>query len=138
MKQKEQQERDFERLVERQRQTIYSVCYLFANERQQADDLFQEILIRLWKGFAGFEGRSSEKTWVYRVALNTCVTANDRMLHRKDTTPYCRKVSPQPPTKACLRDTSDIILDYRPFRHTSFQNIQVSAAKIRHARPYPS
>lgn len=50
-KQKEQQEREFERLVERQRQTIYSVCYLFADERQQADDLFQEVLIRLWKGF---------------------------------------------------------------------------------------
>ena len=41
-KQKEQKERDFERLVERQRQTIYSVCYLFANERQEADDLVQE------------------------------------------------------------------------------------------------
>ena len=62
MKKKEQKERDFERLVERQRQTIYSVCYLFANERQQADDLVQEVLIRLWKGFDSFEGRSSEKT----------------------------------------------------------------------------
>ena len=62
MKKKEQQERDFERLVERQRQTIYSVCYLFANERQQADDLFQEVLIRLWKGFDSFEGRSQIKT----------------------------------------------------------------------------
>jgi len=49
MKKKEQQERDFERLVERQRQTIYSVCYLFSNERQQADDLVQEVLIRLEK-----------------------------------------------------------------------------------------
>ena len=45
MKKKEQKERDFEQLVERQRQTIYSVCYLFANERQQADDLVQEVLL---------------------------------------------------------------------------------------------
>ncbi|MBP5496274.1 MAG: hypothetical protein J6X98_03795 [Bacteroidales bacterium] len=49
MKKKEQKERDFEQLVERQRQTIYSVCYLFANERQEADDLVQEVLIRLEK-----------------------------------------------------------------------------------------
>ena len=49
MKKKEQKERDFEQLVERQRQTIYSVCYLFSNERQQADDLVQEVLIRLEK-----------------------------------------------------------------------------------------
>ena len=87
MKRKEQQERDFERLVERQRQTIYSVCYLFANERQQADDLAQEVLIRLWKGFDSFEGRSSEKTWVYRVALNTCVTADKKQRRRLDTSP---------------------------------------------------
>ena len=84
---KEQQELDFERLVERQRQTIYSVCYLFANERQEADDLFQDVLIRLWKGFDSFEGRSSEKTWVYRVALNTCVTANNKFRRRLDTSP---------------------------------------------------
>ena len=68
MNKKQQIERDFEQLVERQRQTIYSVCYLFADERQQADDLFQETLIRLWQGFDTFEGRSTEKTWVYRIA----------------------------------------------------------------------
>ena len=86
-KKKEQQERDYERLVERQWQTIYSVCYLFANERQEADDLVQEVLIRLWKGFDSFEGRSSEKTWVYRVALNTCVTADKKQRRRLDTSP---------------------------------------------------
>ncbi len=67
MNKKQQIELDFEQLVERQRQTIYSVCYLFADERQQADDLFQETLIRLWQGFDTFEGRSTEKTWVYRI-----------------------------------------------------------------------
>ena len=87
MKQKEQTERDFDRLVERQRQTIYSVCYLFASERQQADDLFQEVLLRLWRGYPKFEGRSSEKTWVYRVALNTCVTADQKQRRRRDTSP---------------------------------------------------
>lgn len=80
-KDKEQKERDFERLVQEQRQTIYSVCYLFANDRQEADDLAQEVLIRLWQGLDGFEGRSSAKTWVYRVALNTCVTFDK--LHRR-------------------------------------------------------
>jgi len=85
--QKEQREHDFERLVERQRQTIYSVCYLFATDRQEADDLAQEVLLRLWKGMDSFEGRSAERTWVYRVALNTCVTLA-RQKHRCiDTTP---------------------------------------------------
>ena len=87
MNKKQQIERDFEQLVERQRQTIYSVCYLFANERQQADDLFQETLMRLWQGFDSFEGRSTEKTWVYRVALNTCVNINHKHKRRTDTSP---------------------------------------------------
>ena len=87
MKKKEQLESDFEQMVERQRQTIYSVCYLFADERQLADDLFQETLIRLWQGFGSFEGRSTEKTWVYRVALNTCVNFDRKHKRRTDTSP---------------------------------------------------
>ncbi len=87
MNKKQQIERDFEQLVERQRQTIYSVCYLFADERQQADDLFQETLIRLWQGFDTFEGRSTEKTWVYRIALNTCINMDRKHRRRKDTSP---------------------------------------------------
>ena len=87
MNKKQQIERDFEQLVERQRQTIYSVCYLFADERQQADDLFQETLIRLWQGFDTFEGRSTEKTWVYRIALNTCINMDRKHRRRRDTSP---------------------------------------------------
>ena len=70
--------------MEEQRQTIYSVCYLFASDRQQADDLVQEVLIRLWRGIDGFKGRSSAKTWGYRVALNTCVTLDKRHRRRPD------------------------------------------------------
>ncbi len=87
MNKKQQRELDFEQLVERQRKTIYSVCYLFADERQQADDLFQETLIRLWLGFDTFEGRSQEKTWVYRIALNTCINLDRKHRRRKDTSP---------------------------------------------------
>lgn len=87
MKNKEQIEVDFEHLVERQRQTIYSVCYLFADGRQTADDLFQESLIRLWQGFGSFQGRSDERTWVYRVTLNTCVNFDRKHKRRLDTSP---------------------------------------------------
>lgn len=100
MDKKQQRELDFEQLVERQRQTIYSVCYLFADERQQADDLFQEALIRLWQGFDTFEGRSQEKTWVYRIALNTCINLDRKHRRRKDTSPLELSVDyfDEPPT----------------------------------------
>lgn len=45
---------DFECLVMEHKSTIYSVCYIFTDTRTDADDLFQEVLINLWKGFETF------------------------------------------------------------------------------------
>lgn len=65
---------DFGRLVAEQKSTIYSVCYMFADTRTDADDLFQEVLINLWNGFGNFRGESAVRTWVYRVSMNTCIS----------------------------------------------------------------
>ncbi len=67
-------EEQFATLVEEQKQTIFMVCYLFTKERADLEDLYQEVLINLWKGFSKFEGRSSVRTWVYRVSLNTAIS----------------------------------------------------------------
>lgn len=68
-------EQEFTDLVRAHKGTIYSVCYLFSQQAEEVDDLFQEVLINLWQGFDHFEGRSSVGTWVWRVSLNTCLTA---------------------------------------------------------------
>ena len=62
--------------------TIYTVCYMFSNDSDEVNDLFQESLINLWKGFDGFEHQSDIKTWIYRVALNTCISI-DRKKRRQ-------------------------------------------------------
>ncbi|MDE6267303.1 MAG: sigma-70 family RNA polymerase sigma factor [Muribaculaceae bacterium] len=64
----------FEILVKENKSTIYSVCYMFAENRDEADDLFQEALINLWQGCDRFRGESSLKSWIYRVTLNTCIS----------------------------------------------------------------
>ncbi len=69
-------EKEFTDLVQAHKGTIYSVCYLFSQRAEEVDDLFQEVLINLWQGFDHFEGRSSVATWVWRVSLNTCLTAD--------------------------------------------------------------
>ena len=74
------QEREFTRIVLNYKSTIYTVCYMFSKDRMEIDDLFQEILIRLWKGFGTFRGESDVRTWIYRVSLNTCL---DRQRKRK-------------------------------------------------------
>ena len=73
----------FSALVKEHRSTIYTVCYMFSKDQQEVDDLFQETLIRLWQGWEHFEGRSEVRTWVYRVALNTCISADRRKKRRK-------------------------------------------------------
>lgn len=67
-------ETGFEWLVMEQKSTIYSVCYMFAANKAEADDLFQEVLINLWQGYEKFRGDSNVRTWVYRVSLNTCLS----------------------------------------------------------------
>ena len=65
-------EREFTRMVKEHRKTIYMVCYFFSKDADDVNDLFQEILINLWKGFPKFRGESSHRTWIWRVSLNTC------------------------------------------------------------------
>ena len=80
----EPNEKEFARVVREQKSTIYTVCYMFSKDNDEVNDLFQEILINLWKGFDSFEGRSDIRTWVYRVALNTCITIDRKKKRRRD------------------------------------------------------
>lgn len=69
----EQKEQEFTRLVEKHKTVVYTVCYMFSDSREEAEDLFQDVLVRLWKGYDSFRGESDVKTWIYRVSLNTCM-----------------------------------------------------------------
>ena len=84
MKAKEK-EREFTQLVQRLKGAITSVCMMYADERTPVDDLVQESLINIWKGFDSFQGRSDIKTWVIRVCINTCITMDRKRKSRPQT-----------------------------------------------------
>ena len=67
-------EQEFTRIAQEYKDTIYMVCYMFSKDSQQVDDLYQEILINIWKSLPSFQGRSSLKTWIWRLSLNTCIS----------------------------------------------------------------
>ncbi len=69
-----QEEEIFARLVREHKSTIYTVCYMFSKDEDEVQDLFQETLINMWKGIDSFREESKIDTWIYRVALNTCLT----------------------------------------------------------------
>lgn len=77
-------EEEFTRAVSEHKDTIYMVCYMFSKDKAEVEDLYQEVLINLWKSFPSFEGRSSLKTWIWRISLNTCITI-DRKKRRRGT-----------------------------------------------------
>ncbi|MCR5589581.1 MAG: RNA polymerase sigma factor [Bacteroidales bacterium] len=84
---KNEKERQFEELVRQYKRTIYSVCYMFSRDNEEVNDLFQEILVRLWLGFDQFENRSSVNTWVFRIALNTAINGSKKARRRPQTVP---------------------------------------------------
>lgn len=77
-------DQQFAQTVKEHKSTIYTVCYMFSQDADKVNDLFQEVLVNLWKGFDSFEHRSDIKTWIYRVALNTCISL-DRKKRRAAT-----------------------------------------------------
>lgn len=80
-------EQEFTRIVQQQKSTIYTVCLMFSDDSDEVEDLVQQTLINLWKGFGSFEGRSELRTWVWRIAMNTCISADrKRKRNNVDTT----------------------------------------------------
>lgn len=69
---------EFARMLREHKGTIYTVCYMFSDNREEVEDLFQEVCIRLWQGFARYRGDAQIDTWIWRVAFNTCITYEKR------------------------------------------------------------
>lgn len=67
-------QKQFSVMVRQNKNTIFTVCYMFSKDQEEVNDLFQEVLIRLWQGFDNYKRNSKERTWIYRVALNTCIS----------------------------------------------------------------
>ena len=84
---------EFAQIAREHKGTIYTVCYMFSNNEDDVADLYQEILVNLWKGFTKFRGESNIRTWIYRISLNTCISF-ERKKHRKvDTIPLTMDIN---------------------------------------------
>ena len=86
-------ELEFAQTVRDHKGTIYTVCYMFSNNTEEVADLFQEILINLWKGFPQFRGDSNVRTWIYRVSLNTCISYERKKSRKLETLPLTMDIN---------------------------------------------
>jgi RNA polymerase sigma factor (sigma-70 family) len=65
---------EFVHIIQQHSKIIYKVCYLYCKNAEERKDLFQEIVLQVWKRLPGFRNDSSITTWMYRIALNTAIS----------------------------------------------------------------
>lgn len=83
-------EKEFLQIITDNQGIIHKVCSIYCDSEEDRRDLFQEILVQLWKSFSSFRNESKFSTWMYRVALNTAITSfkKDKRQPDKSGIPY--------------------------------------------------
>jgi RNA polymerase sigma-70 factor (ECF subfamily) len=66
-------ETQFEAAVEGNKDRIYRICCCYVRDEEQRKDVYQEVLINIWGSLESFKGNSQIGTWIYRIAVNTCL-----------------------------------------------------------------
>jgi RNA polymerase sigma-70 factor (ECF subfamily) len=80
-------ENDFEQMVTQHDVLIRKVCFFYASDLDDFNDLRQEALVNLWRGFPKFRGDAKITTWIYRVCLNSCVSYFRKQKKSKNAVP---------------------------------------------------
>src|SRR5215475_13296039 len=105
----------FRELTEPYRRELQVHCYRMLGSFQDAEDALQETLLAAWRGFAGFEGRASLRTWLYRIATNQCLNARRSTSRRAAKEWNVPEVQPPEPTRlgevVWLEPYPDALLD---------------------------
>lgn len=67
-------EQKFVQIINQNQGILHKVCRIYCTNTTEREDLFQEIILQLWKSFPSFRGESKVTTWMYRIALNTAIS----------------------------------------------------------------
>ena len=89
---------DFTRLISDHEGTLYKVTAVYTNDRDSQQDLYQEVVLQLWRSYEKYRGDAQRGTWLYRVALNTAISylrQNKRRATVIDTGAYVPDMSEQ-------------------------------------------
>ena len=77
-------EKEFIQIITENQGIIHKVCSIYCDLEEDRRDLFQEILVQLWKSYPSFRSESKFSTWMYRVALNTAITSFKKDIRQPD------------------------------------------------------
>lgn len=69
--------------LERNKDRIYRMCLGYVNDTEDAKDLFQEVLIQIWRSLPGFKGNSSIDTWIFRITVNNSLRFREKLQQQR-------------------------------------------------------
>ena len=99
-------EQEFITTIQSYERVIYKVCYMYTTPDTPLNDLYQEVVLNLWKAFAKFRHECKASTWIYRIALNTCISFIRKGKNKPETvtlTPAFDRTDDDDETEAMLR-----------------------------------
>ena len=67
-------ETEFLQIIRESERIIYKICYMYTSPHASLNDLYQEVVLNLWKAYPKFRHECKTSTWLYRIALNTCIS----------------------------------------------------------------
>ncbi len=79
----EQRDKLFAGIVKENQGAIYRICLAYLYDKSHAADLYQEILVQVWKSMDNYKGAAAMSTWIYRIAVNTAITYNTKYSKNK-------------------------------------------------------
>jgi RNA polymerase sigma-70 factor (TIGR02960 family) len=120
----------FRALTEPHRRELQVHCYRMLGSLQDAEDALQDTLLAAWQGLGGFEGRSSVRTWLYRIATNRCLSVRRSASRRPAKQWDMPAVEPPEPTRlgeiAWLQPYPDALLEDPEVRYEQSESISLT------------
>jgi len=74
-----QEEKVFKKILDENKNSIYRICRIYTVPPVEAQDLFQEVVLQIWKSLPNFKEKSKVNTWVYKIALNVCARSKNQL-----------------------------------------------------------
>jgi RNA polymerase sigma-70 factor, ECF subfamily len=109
-------ETTFARLAEQYRRELRVHCFRLLGSYDESEDLVQETLLRAWRGWPAFENRASFRTWLYRIATNTCMNELEFRSQRPRVSAWPTETEPfapnevEPDFAACTKEATELAM----------------------------
>tara|TARA_R110002049_G_scaffold231823_4_gene404418 strand:+ start:3277 stop:3783 length:507 start_codon:yes stop_codon:yes gene_type:complete len=85
---RQERETIFLNALEENQEKLFRICSIYSKDHEDTKDLFQEVLVHVWRSMASFKGNSSLSTWMFRIALNVCLRFKSK--HTKNQNRFIR------------------------------------------------